>query len=157
MKLTLVDVLHTEFKTALRGYRTGQVDSFVNSVREAMEAELAEKERLKQRIQSLEEEVARVREIESTMTNALTLAQQTADEVKANAHRQAENILREAEQARVRMTVEAQTEAEKRRGEIALLQATRDRFETELRAMLSGYSEWLDRRKSSEAEHAEVA
>ena len=55
-------------------------------------------------------------------------------------------IVREAEQARVRMTVEAQQEAEKLRAEIGDLQATRDRFSAEFRAMLSAYQELLEKR-----------
>lgn len=157
MSLTPVDILHTQFKTALRGYNKGHVDEFVRSVTDALETALKEKCELQRKVETLQEEVDRVRKIESTMTEALTLAQRSADEHKANAHRQAEMILSEAEQARVRLTVEAQREAERYRADAALVQATRDRFETEFRAMLASYAEWLDRRKSTEQVSAEVA
>ena len=146
MALTPVDILHTQFKPALRGYNKHHVDEFVRSVREALEGALTEKNDLQRKVEALQEELDRIRKIESTMANALTLAQKSADELKVNAHREAEMILREAEQARVRMTVEAQQEAEKLRAEIGDLQATRDRFSAEFRALLSAYQELLEKR-----------
>ena len=157
MALTPVDILHTEFKTAIRGYNKNQVDEFLRSAGEALEMALRGKAELQRRIDSLQEEVDQVREIKSALTEALVVAQKSADDLRSTAHRQAELILQEAEQSRIRLTADVQTEAEKRRAEIALLQATRDRFETEFRAMLSSYSEWLDRRRPEELSRSEVA
>lgn len=157
MALTPVDILHTRFGRAIKGYNRGQVDEFVRAVLDTLNEALREKSELLRRIDELQEEVARVRSIESTMTNALTLAQKTADEVKANAHRHAEMIIAEAEQARVRMTVEAQKEVEKHRTELEMLGSARDRFEAEFRGVLRGYLEWLERRDSEQREQAEVA
>lgn len=145
MAITPIDILHTKFKSAFRGYNKQQVDEFLQMVRESLEDALNAKAELQRKVEHLEAEVKRVREIESALTNALTLAQRTADELRTTAHRQAEMILREAEQERVRMTVDAQRDSEKLRSEIAILQAAKDRFETEFRAMLTAYLEWLDR------------
>lgn len=157
MALTPVDILHTEFKTAIRGYKKGQVDEFVREVTEALDEALRDRIELQRKVEALQEEVDRVRKIESTMTDALTLAQRSADEARANAHKQAEMIISEAEQARVRMTIEAQQETEKLRTEIALLESARDRFETEFRGLLSGHIEWLERRKPVAEARSEVA
>ncbi|MCE5322838.1 DivIVA domain-containing protein [bacterium] len=157
MSITPVDILHTEFKTAFKGYNKAQVDEFVCSVRQALEEALKDKNELARRLDTLQEEVERIRKIESAMTDALTVAQKSADEVRSSAHKQAELILKEAEQSRVQMTVEAQKEAEKYRADVELIQATRDRFESELRGMLTSYLEWLDRRKSGEQAKSEVA
>ncbi len=157
MALTPVDIMHTQFKTSLKGYNRAEVEGFVRSVTEALEEGLRERIELEKRIESLQEEIGRYRKIESTMTQALTLAQKAADEAKANAHRQAEMIVAEAEQARVKMTVETQKEAEKCRCEISLLESARDRFEAEFRAMLSSHAEWLDKRKAGEEYQSEVA
>ena len=157
MALTPVDILHTEFKTAFRGYNMNQVDDFVDAVSEALEAALKDKADLGRKLDALEEEVDQVREMKSTLADALTIAQRNADELRANAHKQAELILQEAEQSRVKRVADVQAEAEKCRTEIALLQAQRDRFETEFRAMLAGYSEWLERRGSVDLVRSEVA
>jgi len=145
MALTPVDILHTQFKSTLRGYNKGQVDEFLRNVREALETAIDEKAELMRKISTMQDEVDRVQQIESTLTSALTLAQKAADELRVNAHRQAEMILQEAEQARVKMTVDTQREAESHRCEIGMLHATRDRFESEFRAMLNGYLSWLEK------------
>jgi len=157
MALTPVDILHTEFKTAFKGYNKGQVDSFVGSAREALEGALNRTVELENRIRTLEEELEHFRSIESTLKDALTLAQKSADEVKTNARRQAETIVREAEQERVRIKVEAEKDIGKQRTELSLLESTRDRFEAEFRAVLSGYLEWLEKHGSEEDATSEVA
>lgn len=157
MSLTPVDILHTQFKTALRGYNKTQVDEFLRTVSESLEAALRDKVDMQRRIDSLEEEVDQVRKVKSALSDALTVAQQTADELRSTAHKQAELILKEAEHSRVRLVADVQAEAEKCRTEISLLQATRVRFETELRSMLAGYTEWLDRQGKEELACSEVA
>ncbi len=157
MSLTPVDILHTQFKTALRGYNKAQVDQFLRDVGQALEMALREKADLQRRIDLLEEEVDQVRKVKSALSEALTVAQQTADDLRAAAHKQAELILQEAEQSRVKLVADVQAEAEKCRTEIALLQATKVRFETELRSLLSGYTEWLDRRPKDDIVCSEVA
>ncbi len=146
MVLTPVDILHTQFKTSVRGYSKAQVDEFVRCARESIEELIRDRSDLQRRVESLEEELERIRKIESAMSSALTIAQQSADELRAEAHKQAELIVKEAEQARVRMTIESQQQTEKLRAEIAMLESARDRFEAEFRAMLAAYSEWLDKR-----------
>ena len=149
MSLTPVDIRHTEFKTSIRGYDKKQVDDFLQTAVETLECLLREKTDLQRKVEALQEEAEQVREMKSAMTEALTLAQKTAEEVRSAAHKQAEMILKEAEQERVRMTADAQRDAEKYRTEVALLEATRDRFESEFRALLDSYSEWLDKRHAS--------
>jgi hypothetical protein len=55
------------------------------------------------------------------------------------------------------MTIEAQQSIEKCRSEIGLLESTRDRFECELRGMVTGYLEMLDRMKPQENSEVDVA
>lgn len=157
MSLTPVDILHTQFKPALRGYNKNQVDEFLRAVGEALETALRDKAEMQRRMDSLEEEVDQVRKVKSALSDALTVAQQAADELRTTAHKQAELILQEAEYSRVKLVADVQSEAEKCRMEIALLQATRSRFETELRSMLAGYTEWLNRQGTEELVRSEVA
>ena len=157
MALTPVEVCHTRFKATLRGYNKRQVDEFVRSVQESLDQAVTEKAELQRKVDMLQEEIDRVRKIESTMSSALTLAQKTADEIKTAAHQQAEMILREAEHSRVKMAADAQKETERLRAEIAILEDARERFECEFRASLQGYLDWLEKRKSTEEIRAEVA
>lgn len=147
MVLTPVDILHTQFRGAIRGYNKQQVDEFVRLVRESMEELIREKSELQRKVDTIGDELERIRKIESAMSTALTVAQQSADELKANAHQQAEMIIREAEQRRVQLTADAQKEVERLRTDIDVLESTRDRFESEFRTSLIGYLDWLDKRR----------
>ena len=157
MAVTPLDVLHKQFKTTFRGYAKAEVDKFLQSAREALEEALREKSELKRQLDAMQEHVDRVRALEASMTGALTLAQKAADKLKAGAHQQAKMILREAEQTGVKIAVQAENDAQKFRMEIALLQSTKDRFESEFRSVLVSYIEWLDRHKSGEQAREEVA
>ncbi|MCX8052538.1 MAG: DivIVA domain-containing protein [Armatimonadetes bacterium] len=157
MAITPVDITHTRFRTSLRGYNKQDVDAFVRAVREALEEALNERSELQRKVDSLRDELERIRKIESTMSHALTIAQKSADDLRANAHRQAEMILREAEQERVRMTIDTQKEVEGLRAEIGRLQAVRDRFAAELRATVSAFQELLNRRLIAARELPESA
>ncbi|MDH7600544.1 MAG: DivIVA domain-containing protein [Armatimonadota bacterium] len=146
MAITPVDITHIRFKTSFRGYNRQEVDAFVQSVKEALEQALTEKSELQRRLETVQEELDRIRKIEATMSSALTIAQRTADEVRTNARRQAEMILQEAEQSRVRMTIEAQKEVERLQVEIAKLQGVRDRLIAELSSTLDAFKDLLERR-----------
>jgi len=132
----------------VRGYNTVQVDEFLRRVSSAMEGCAQESAGLRETVEQLTEEVRRVREIETTMTNALALAQKTADELKANAHREAEVIIREAEQTSALRLAESREEIAALKAEIESLKNERDRFESELRGLITDYSERLDKRSS---------
>ncbi len=146
MPITPVDITHTQFRTSFRGYNKQEVDEFVRTVKESLEQVLTEKSELQRKLEALHEELDRIKKIEATMSSALTLAQRTADDIRANARRQAEMILQEAEQARVRMTIEAQKEVERLRVEIGRLESVRDRLAAELSATLEAFRELLEKR-----------
>jgi cell division initiation protein len=155
MELTQIDVLHTQFKRGVRGYSCAQVDSFLREVAASIETYSTERAQLRDKVESLTSEVDRCRQIESTMNSALVLAQKTADELKANAHREAEVILREAEQAGGRRAAEANEELVELQSQIRTLREERDRLESEFRAFVRSCSEWLDRQSASRAVAAE--
>ena len=157
MSLTPVDIIHTTFGAAFGGYRKSEVDAFVDEARKSIEQLIQEKNELQRLCAQLQDEVTRVRSIESTLSEVLTTAQAVAQDVKSSAHKQAEIILQEAEVGRVRLTIEAQQNIEKCRAEINLLENTRDRFESELRGLVTGYLEMLDRMKPQEQSEADVA
>lgn len=152
MDLTPIDILHVQFKRGLRGYNPTQVDEFIHDVAAKMEELVREKADLREHVDRLSGEVNRCRDIETTMHSALVLAQKTADEVKANAHREADVILREAQQKSARHSSDAHDELAALKSQIASLREDRDRFEADFRALVRSCSEWLDRQSSKQAE-----
>jgi len=148
-EITPIDVLHKQFKRGIRGYSCSEVEEFLRQVAEAMETCVKERADLRDRLEQISVEVDRCREIESTMNNALVLAQKTADELKANAHHEAELIVREAEQASAQQTSAAREELAEVKAQLRMLQEEKDKFESEFRGLLRSCSEWLDKQSSN--------
>ena len=139
MALTPVDIVHTEFKSSLKGYKKSQVDEFVKNVMETLEQSIREKTELQRKYDSLKSELDKIKRIETTLAETLVVAQKAADEIKSNAHKTAELIIQEAEQAKAKTSIEAQIEIERNRSDIALLQSTRSRFEADFKTLLTSY------------------
>ena len=152
MELSPIDILHTQFKRSMRGYSRSQVDAFLREAAATLEGCAEERAELREKVERLTAEVKQCRDIEATMNNALVLAQKTADDLKANAHREAEVILREAEQESSQRLTAAHDELAALKNQIRALKGDRDKFESEFRALIRSCSDWLDRQTSDAAE-----
>ncbi len=97
-KITPIDVQHKTFKRALQGYDRAEVDQFLDEIIEAMEDGTTQRAALEAEIADLKERISHFKAMEESLNNTLVLAQRTADEVKATAHKESDLI---REQARI--------------------------------------------------------
>ena len=95
-KITPVDIQHKSFKKALQGYERADVDRFLDEIIETLEDEAQQRAALEAEIADLKERVSHFKAIEESLQNTLVLAQRTADEVKASAHKEADLIREQA-------------------------------------------------------------
>ena len=95
-KVTIVDIQHKAFKKALQGYERGDVDQFLEEIMETLEDEAQARAALAGEVADLKERISHFKAMEETMNATLLLAQRTADEVKAHAHKEADLIKAEA-------------------------------------------------------------
>ena len=95
-KITPVDIQHKSFKKALQGYDRGDVDGFLDEIIETLEDEAQHRAALEAEIADLKERVSHFKAMEESLQNTLVLAQRTADEVKASAHKEADLIREQA-------------------------------------------------------------
>jgi cell division initiation protein len=96
MAFSPVELRHVTFKRGLLGYRRGEVDAAVDEAVESFEHVWRERADLADRIEQLESELARHRELETLLRSTLTSAEQTAHELKDQARREAQLVLEEA-------------------------------------------------------------
>lgn len=96
MDLSPLEIQKKEFSKSMRGYNKEEVDEFLEKLTENYEKIYKENKDLRERIELLEETIKNYREIETTLKNTLVLAEQTAEEVKANARKEREIILKQA-------------------------------------------------------------
>lgn len=91
-KITPVDVQHKEFKKSIQGYAREEVDQFLDDVIEQLEADVEERTRLESLVTELQDKVSHFKAMEDSLRSTLVLAQRTADELKASAHKEVDLI-----------------------------------------------------------------
>ena len=95
-KITPVDVQHKEFKKAIQGYAREEVDQFLDEVIESLEAEIDQRTRLEAQVAELSDKVSHFKAMEDSLRSTLVLAQRTADELKASAHKEVDIVKQRA-------------------------------------------------------------
>jgi cell division initiation protein len=95
-KITPIDIQHKTFKKALQGYDRAEVDQFLDEVIETLEDEAHHRAALEADVADLKERISHFKTMEESLQNTLLLAQRTADEVKASAHKEADLIREQA-------------------------------------------------------------
>lgn len=96
MKLTPMDINNKEFKRGLRGYNPEEVDEFLDEIVDNYEELYKENSKLKEKITSYSEKVDHYTKIESTIQNTLVLAQNAAEQAKSSSQKEAELIVKNA-------------------------------------------------------------
>lgn len=95
-KITPVDIQHKEFKRAIQGYAREEVDQFLDDVIEQLEHDIEERTRLEALVTELQDKVSHFKAMEDSLRSTLVLAQRTADELKATAHKEVDLIKQRA-------------------------------------------------------------
>ena len=136
MALSPAELRHQRPRRTLLGYRTSEVDEIMTSATSAFETVWRDRANLEDRVHELETSLGELRDTEQAMRDALVTAQRAADELRAQANRDAELIVREAE-ARAREIIhKTYAEREQVRREIERLRADERQFRTRLRSLL---------------------
>jgi cell division initiation protein len=114
MSLTPVEIRNVDLQRAwLRGYRRRAVDELLDEIAESFGGISRERDRLSDRLEELEAEAEKHRELEALLHSALVSAERAAQDTKEQARRESDLIVREAHAESRRVTRESA--AEKRR------------------------------------------
>ncbi len=95
--ITPADIESKEFKKEMRGYSISEVNNFMKEVALSYEKIYNENLSAMDRIGMLSDAVKQYKSMEDTLRNALSVAKGASDEIKTNAHGQAQVIIRDAE------------------------------------------------------------
>lgn len=98
MMLKPMDIHNKEFKKAVRGYDTEEVDEFLDEIIVDFEKMQRELDLLRNQLSTYSENMTSYKERESALNNALITAQQFADNVKAEAELAAQKIISDAKE-----------------------------------------------------------
>ena len=145
MQLTPLEITQREFRRVLRGYDPEEVRHFIESVADDLGNLFKENAAREERIAELEARVRTLEGQEESLRNTLVTAQRMTEEIKANAKREAELVVREAEGKAQRITADAQARLTDLQKEILELQRQRDLFAATLRSHIQSHLELLQR------------
>lgn len=123
MSYTPVEIRHIRLKRGPFGYRRGGADEVLEDIADSFELVWRERGDLADKVEHLESELTRHRELESLLRATLTSAESAAHDVKDRARRESELILAEARSEARAITREAMSEHERLRAEIRRIRA----------------------------------
>jgi cell division initiation protein len=117
MSYTPVEIRHVKLRRGFFGYRRGPVDRLLEEITESFETVWRERADHSDRVELLEGELKRYRELEALLRTTLVSAERAAHELRDHAKREAESIVSEAQAEARTITRKARSERETLAGE----------------------------------------
>jgi len=152
MKISPMDIQRQGFARRFRGLDPDEVRSYLHIVAEDMAAMLREKERVEQELRHLELIVGEHREREAILKNTLLTAQKVSEDIRENARKEAETIVKQADLQGDRLLDLAQTRAHEVERGILELRGHRTALRTDIRALVTRLTHLLDLQEEAEVE-----
>ena len=146
MSYTPVEIRHVKLRRGLFGYRRHPVDTLLDEITQSFETVWRERADQSDRVELLEGELKRYRELEALLRTTLVSAERAAHELKDQAKRESESILSEAQS-------EARTITRKARSDREMLSVEARR----LRLLLHAALDALDEAEDEQIEETEPA
>ncbi|GAA4449934.1 hypothetical protein GCM10023189_09780 [Nibrella saemangeumensis] len=107
MKITPIEIRQHTFEKGLRGYRSEEVDAFLNSLSQEWERIISENKMLKMQLELAEKELNKLKEVELILFKTLKTAEDTSSQITEQANRAAEQYLGESRQKADEVLAEA--------------------------------------------------
>ncbi len=111
MKVTPLEIRQKTFERTLRGYDKDEVNAFLMSLSQEWERLMDETKELRHKLEASEREVAKLREVETSLFKTLKTAEDTGANVIEQANKAAELHLREAQMSAEAILNEAKDKA----------------------------------------------
>jgi cell division initiation protein len=144
MRITPIDIQQQQFKSRLMGYDKAEVDQFLESLAGEIERLFRQNQDLQEDLARTRDTLAEMREREATLKETLLTTQKVTDELKANARREAELLLADAEMRSERVMRNAEDRRLQLIEEIQEIKRQKIDFETSLRSLLEKHVRMLD-------------
>lgn len=152
MKILPMDIQRQSFGQKFRGFDQQEVRAYLAIVAEEVAALQGERDRLDQEVQNLKGLLDEHRQREVILKNTLLTAQRVSEEIKENARKQAENVVKEAEMQGDKLIELAQNRAHEVERAILDLRGWRSSLRTDIRAFVARVTQLLDLQEEVEVE-----
>ena len=141
--LTPLDIQNKKFKKEFRGYDPAEVDLFMAEAAKSYERLLQETMDLKENIERLTTKLEHYQHMEATLHSTLVIAQETAEEVKLNAKRECELMMKEMDVRGQRMLDEAAAKVRRMNVEYEELRKHAQVFRIRQQTLLTAHLEMI--------------
>ncbi|WP_308638933.1 DivIVA domain-containing protein [Paenibacillus silvisoli] len=143
MPLTPLDIHNKEFGRRLRGYDEDEVNEFLDQVIKDYEALIRENKEIQNQALALQEKLNHFANIEETLSKTIIVAQEAADEVRNNAKKEAQLIVKEAEKNADRIINESLSKSRKVALEVEELRKQASIYRARFRTLVEAQLELL--------------
>ena len=152
MKISPMDIQRQAFGRKMRGLDPDEVRAYLNIVAEEVAALQMERDRLHHEVQEVRSLLDEHRQRETILKNTLLMAQRVSEEIKENARKQGETVIKEAEIQSDHLIELAQSRAHEVERGILDLRAHRTSLRTDVRALITRLTRILDLQEEVEVE-----
>ena len=152
MKISPMDIQRQVFGARFRGFDPDEVRAFLAVVAEEVAALQREKDQVEQQLRHIEQIVNEHRERETILKNTLLTAQKAAEDIRDNARKEADTVVKQAEIQGDRLLELAQSRAHEVERGILELRSHRSALRTDIRALITRLTQLLDLQEEAELE-----
>ncbi|MHC1682539.1 MAG: DivIVA domain-containing protein [Clostridiaceae bacterium] len=148
MKLTAMDITNKEFKKGFRGYECEEIDEFLDKVAESYEVLYKENSNMKEKMSLLEEKIKHYERVEDTIQNTLILAQNAAEQAKANAKKEADMIMHNANETAQKILNKANNDVFKINDDYEIIKQDFIKFRSKFRHFMNAQMDMFENLES---------
>ncbi|MFE0556118.1 DivIVA domain-containing protein [Paenibacillus sp. FSL W8-0187] len=143
MPLTPLDIHNKEFARRIRGYDEDEVNEFLDQIIKDYESVIRENKELGNQLMTMQERLDHFSNIEETLSKTIIVAQEAADELKNNAKKEAQLIIKESEKNADRIINDALGKSRKIALEVEELKKQASIYRTRFRSLVEAQLELL--------------
>ncbi len=144
MRITPLDIQQMVFRVGFRGYDKDEVNRFLEELAQTVESLTLDSTLQRERILSLEQQLAELKRTESTLSSTLLSVQTLAEDLKRNAQREADLVVKEAELKAGELIRQARVDLTDTQRDLSALQKQRLLMVERLRASLRMFERMLE-------------
>jgi cell division initiation protein len=144
VKVTPLDIRRKEFRRSVRGYLDEDVDAYLDTVADEFERISAVNAELQEKVKGLEEEISGHTHMREALEKTLVAAQMQSDEMRNNAQKESQSMLREAEAKAKAVVGEFYTQTQAVQQTLMQVKLLEEDFRFKFKALLEGYLKLID-------------
>ena len=138
-RLAPFEIDQTNLRVGLKGYDKGEVNVLLTRIKNEMTAILTELQTLKEENERQKQIIDTFSSQENSVKDALLVAQRASEEIRNNAHKEADAVIAQSHRGAEETQRQYQAKINDLRWELERTRMERQRFFTEFRNVLEGY------------------